>query len=383
LRHSKDQFTRELTISDVQVSEGDVLNVIGDIHGQFSDMLRIFEQNGNPSLENKYIFNGDLVDRGPDSVECVLALFLIKIACPRCLYITRGNHESYTCGDGTFKTESVAKMEHYNEFSSFFDDCHSVFVHLPLGYVINDKYFVCHGGLPDNFNLQFFRNAPKPNYDLFQLQDVMALLWNDPHEGSGMKPSKRGDSILAFGCDVTCSFLQRHNLVLLIRSHEYTSKGYFYCHDKRCLTVFSAPNYCGGSGVGVVMRIQGDLSYQIIPIRMDGFPPQYHLIRKEEMPREFNPPVDTTGRAPSPKQMIFPALSMPDDDFDDAEYAYLRSTDELDDLPPFAMPNPYSSDAKSAVDNSVEDRAVDERPTPSQPAKASDSSVKWNAKYYV
>ena len=71
----------------------------------------------------------------------------------------------------------------------------------------------------------------------------MNLLWNDPQEGLGMAPSHRGGNTLSFGKDVTSDFLLRHNFSLLIRSHEYHAKGYFFCHDDLCLTIFSAPNY--------------------------------------------------------------------------------------------------------------------------------------------
>lgn len=121
------------------MDEGENLTVVGDIHGQFEDLIRIFEQNGYPSHNNKYIFNGDIVDRGSGSVECLLTLFLMKICSSESIFITRGNHESHTCGDGTFKQECFEKSA---TPLKFFNDCHSVFDVLPLAYVIQEKYFV-------------------------------------------------------------------------------------------------------------------------------------------------------------------------------------------------------------------------------------------------
>lgn len=135
----RDIFSNETTIVDINISEDDDLIVVGDIHGQFEDLIRIFEQNGYPSHSRKYIFNGDIVDRGPSSVECLITLFLMKICLPMSVFITRGNHESHTCGDGTFKEECFAKAE---VPMKFFFACHEVFNVLPLGYIIQDKFFV-------------------------------------------------------------------------------------------------------------------------------------------------------------------------------------------------------------------------------------------------
>jgi len=74
-------------------SQGTV-TVCGDTHGQFYDLLNIFEIGGFPSETNPYVFNGDFVDRGSFSFENVMTLILIKMACPAALHMTRGNHET-------------------------------------------------------------------------------------------------------------------------------------------------------------------------------------------------------------------------------------------------------------------------------------------------
>lgn len=81
-----------------------------------------------------------------------------------------------------------------------------------------------------------------------------------------MRISKRGQSSCSFGFDVTEKFLARHGFTFLIRSHEYHREGYFFCHNNTCLTVFSAPNYCGIGNKGIVLKIKSDLSYEIVPI---------------------------------------------------------------------------------------------------------------------
>lgn len=135
----KEVFSNEPTVFNVPISADSELFVVGDIHGQFDDLIRIFEQNGYPSLTRKFIFNGDVVDRGPNSIECLITLFLMKICHPLSVFITRGNHESHTCGDGTFKEECFQRIE---EPLKFFFACHEIFNVLPLGYTINNTYFV-------------------------------------------------------------------------------------------------------------------------------------------------------------------------------------------------------------------------------------------------
>ena len=90
----KDYFYSRPTIEDVFIPENAKLTVCGDIHGQYYDLLNIFEKNGIPSPDNMYLFNGDFVDRGSFSLECILTLFVFKLLYPQSLYMSRGNHET-------------------------------------------------------------------------------------------------------------------------------------------------------------------------------------------------------------------------------------------------------------------------------------------------
>lgn len=265
MEYARDYFFGEKTIVKIGIDFNEILIVVGDIHGQFDDLIRIFEQHGQPCYGRKFIFNGDIVDRGPKSIECLLTLLLMKVCAPACIFITRGNHESHTCGPGTFREECFERTE---DPLRFFSACHDVFNVLPLGYIIQDKFFVCHGGLPEDFDLDALKNANKPEYTFYEQGLGMSLLWNDPHEGFGMKPSLRGGSTLSFGRDITQKFLLRHGFSLLIRSHEYHKDGFFYSHGKQCLTIFSAPNYCGLDNQGTVMRIRSDLRFDVIRIEV-------------------------------------------------------------------------------------------------------------------
>jgi serine/threonine-protein phosphatase 5 len=220
------------------------LTVCGDTHGQFYDVLNIFDINGLPAKNNPYLFNGDFVDRGSFSVEVILTLLLFKMSDTECIHLHRGNHETRNMNKiYGFEGEVRAKYD-----DKIFDLFLEVFSHMPLASVVGGKVFVTHGGLPTEPGVtlddirRIKRGCEPPNVGL-----MSDLLWADPQPFPGKSPSKRGVGY-SFGPDITESFLKLNDLQLLVRSHEVKDEGYLVEHGGRTITVFSAPNYCDSMG---------------------------------------------------------------------------------------------------------------------------------------
>lgn len=236
------------------------IRVCGDTHGQFYDLLNIFEVGDFPSIENPYIFNGDYVDRGSFSFEVVFTLLTIKLACPGALSLMRGNHETKNMNK-MYGFEGEVLHKYDNTVMKLF---YEVFSHLPLAAVIQDAVFVVHGGISTESNGEVSldviekikRGREPPETGL-----MSDLLWADPQPQAGRSFSKRGMGY-SFGPDYTERFLAHNNLRLIVRSHEVKDEGYEVDHNGKCITVFSAPNYCdqmGNKGAMIKFDLANDL----------------------------------------------------------------------------------------------------------------------------
>jgi len=232
--------------------------VVGDVHGQLFDLPTIFEANGLPGPTNPYLFNGDFVDRGSFSLETLLVLLAWKVTHPAYVRLARGNHESHDMNVPYGFTGEV--LTKYGEEA--YMALQQLFAYLPLAHVVNGDVFVVHGGLPRG-NVGLAEIEALDRVAVTQMQASSAsqqlfsdLLWADPRPEQGHGRSQRGGDIVTFGPDVTQRFLESNSLRLVIRSHEVKDEGFEWAHDGRCLTVFSAPNYCDAcDNEGAVIRL--------------------------------------------------------------------------------------------------------------------------------
>ena len=258
------------------------LIIVGDTHGQFTDLVgKIFSDKvaGFPSPHNVFIFNGDFVDRGENSLGVIVTLLAIKLALPDALHLVRGNHESIQMNIMFGFTDELQK-KFGDEALQLFHLFTETFNALPLAAVVHDSVFVVHGGIGpvtykmtlddlDKLNrfkqpdfaqtpLDSMREAEPPiltDEELQELNGVGELLWSDPADRTtGFKRNSRGGGTTAFGADITQQFLALNGLQYMVRSHVMKQAGFSVGHDGLCLTIFSAPNYCGSRNLGAVLR---------------------------------------------------------------------------------------------------------------------------------
>lgn len=238
------------------------INICGDIHGQYPDLLRLFEYGGFPPDSN-YLFLGDYVDRGKQSIETICLLLLYKIKYPDNFFLLRGNHECasinriYGFYDECKRRFSVRLWKNFTE----------CFNCLPVAAVIDDKILCMHGGLsPEMESLDQIRAIQRP-IDVPDQGLLCDLLWSDPDKDiRGWGENDRGVSY-TFGADKVAEFLNKQDLDLICRAHQVVEDGFEFFADRRLVTIFSAPNYCGEfNNAGAFMCVDASLlcSFQIL-----------------------------------------------------------------------------------------------------------------------
>ena len=216
------------------------LHVCGDIHGQYYDLLRIFEHCGYPG-EYNYLFLGDYVDRGKQSLETVCLFLCYKIKYPEKVTLLRGNHESSVTNRIYGFYDECKRRYNIRLWKSFTD----LFNYLPVAALIDDKILCMHGGLsPDLKNIQSIQDISRPT-DIPDQGLLCDLLWSDPDkEAVDYDENDRGVSVI-FGEKVVTDFNKKNDLDLIIRAHQVVDEGYEFFANRQLITIFSAPNYCG------------------------------------------------------------------------------------------------------------------------------------------
>ncbi|KAH6917402.1 Metallo-dependent phosphatase-like protein [Coprinopsis sp. MPI-PUGE-AT-0042] len=250
------QAAREVLLSQPTLIElSPPVKIVGDVHGQYSDLIRLFEMCGFPPAAN-YLFLGDYVDRGKQSLETILLLLCYKIKYPENFFLLRGNHE---CANVTrvygFYDECKRRCN-IKTWKTFID----VFNCLPIAAIVASKIFCVHGGLsPSLHTMDDIKRVQRPT-DVPDFGLLNDLLWSDPSDTAmDWEDNERGVSY-CFGKSVINEFLVRYDMDLICRAHMVVEDGYEFWNDRTLVTVFSAPNYCGEfDNYGACMSVSEDL----------------------------------------------------------------------------------------------------------------------------
>ena len=235
----------------------------GDVHGQYSDLLRLFEYGGFPPEAN-YLFLGDYVDRGKQGLEVICLLLAYKVKYPENFFMLRGNHEC----------SSISRIY------GFYDECKrryniklwrvfcDVFNCLPFAAIVDEKVFCIHGGpSPELKDMQQIMAIKRPT-DIPDVGMLCDFLWSDPDtDVQGWGENDRGVSY-TYGTDVIAEFLAKFDFDLVVRAHQVVENGYEFFGKRQLVTVFSAPNYCGAYP-GAVRRVP-TLSHTLTLPRITG-----------------------------------------------------------------------------------------------------------------
>lgn len=232
------QRVREVFLNQPSLLELDApVKIVGDVHGQYTDLIRMFEMCGFPPNSN-YLFLGDYVDRGKQSLETILLLLCYKLKYPENFFLLRGNHE---CANVTrvygFYDECKRRCN-VKIWKTFID----TFNCLPVASIVAGKIFCVHGGLsPALDRMDDIRNIARPT-DVPDFGLLNDLLWSDPADmEQDWDQNERGVSY-CFGKKVISDFLTKHDFDLVCRAHMVVEDGYEFFSDRVLVTVFSAPN---------------------------------------------------------------------------------------------------------------------------------------------
>jgi len=282
MKLAHNMWDHEQNIIRLTVPRDGRIIVLGDTHGQLEDVLWMFFKYGVPSEKNVYVFDGDIVDRGGHALEILLLIIALNRDCPRCVHILRGNHEDETtCHMFGFRNELESKFGHAGAAGWILTMINTeVFPILPLAAIISDeasRYAMCvlHGGIPVNLpgrsgpllldqqlnSLNRRVATVQKDRSLYTMDDhvIFNVLWADPEKpGKNVNASSGRGNV--FTEQDTHEFCKANGLRALVRAHEPPSegRGFEFLHGGKCITVFSASNYCGNYGnKGGVLLCEG------------------------------------------------------------------------------------------------------------------------------
>ncbi|XP_019188388.1 PREDICTED: serine/threonine-protein phosphatase BSL1 isoform X1 [Ipomoea nil] len=303
------------------------VKVFGDLHGQFGDLMRLFDEYGFPSTAGDvtyidYLFLGDYVDRGQHSLETITLLLALKIEYPENVHLIRGNHEAADINAlFGFRIECIERMGE-NDGIWAWTRFNQLFNYLPLAALIEKKIICMHGGIGRSINsVEQIEKIERPiTMDAGSIV-LMDLLWSDPTENDsveGLRPNARGPGLVTFGPDRVTDFCKRNKLQLIIRAHECVMDGFERFAQGQLITLFSATNYCGtANNAGAILVVGRGLV--IVPKLIHPLPPP--LLSPDTSPERVNE--DTWMQELNIQRPPTPTRGRPQPDLDRNSLAYI------------------------------------------------------------
>lgn len=303
-------FTSEPSVLQIKAP----VKIFGDLHGQFGDLMRLFDEYGAPSTAGDiayidYLFLGDYVDRGQHSLETITLLLALKVEHPHNVHLIRGNHEAADINAlFGFRIECIERMGERDGIWAW-HRINKLFNWLPLAALIEKKIICMHGGIGRSINhVGQIENLQRPITMEAGSVVLMDLLWSDPTENDsveGLRPNARGPGLVTFGPDRVMEFCNNNDLQLIVRAHECVMDGFERFAQGHLITLFSATNYCGtANNAGAILVLGRDLV--VVPKLIHPLPPaitspetspERHI--EDTWMQELNanrPPTPTRGR---------------------------------------------------------------------------------------
>lgn len=280
----------------IQALAGNIY-VVGDTHGQLHDVLNYFDILGSP-LTHNYLFLGDVIDRGRQSIECLVLMLVCKLRRPANFFLIRGNHETEDLA--TSQRGQTLRQECRDRYpckgDELFQSLVSVFPYLPIAAIIGRRILCLHGCIASTTNLRFLSSLTLPisvEAAPPHLKIMLAdLLWSDPlgpGVGSGIEPGQQ-DTVVTFNNNDTqtqfpvyynrrrnsgelvsdelaCHLLDEYGFDLLVRGHECYADGLSTTPSGRIFTVFGATHYYQSNEdvtAATVMVVSEDLTVRFV-----------------------------------------------------------------------------------------------------------------------
>ena len=266
------------------------VTIIGDLHGNLHDLLRIWISVGN-IFEKRILFLGDFVDRGEFQLETITLLLALKLEYPDFVYLIRGNHEFAEVNSVQNSRLNCFLQEILNSgySESLYDKFNEVFNWLPIACVIDDTAFCVHGGISpqlcnvnqiEELTLPITSFTDQPSYkqnanfvtdhnndevifkcnsdskaakkESLKTELIADLMWSDPTKNiPGYIESGRGIGKY-YGYLATRHFLSLNQMKYIIRAHQNIESGIRLMHDGKCITVFSSSGYSNENLCGYI-----------------------------------------------------------------------------------------------------------------------------------